>query len=87
MTSSTALNLEAIDKALDDHAARCIGEIVEITLNPFEVERLGFTEFKGIPIVADDKIGTGRFRLVCAREQAGDDLAETADAKSVPAAA
>lgn len=85
--SSTALNLEAIDQALDQHAARCTGEIVEIRLNPFEVERLGFEEFKGIPIVADDKISTGRFRLICEREQAGGDLARASDAKSVPVAA
>lgn len=87
MTSSTALNLEAIDKALDDHAARCLGQIVEIAMNPFEVERLGFTEFKGIPVVADDKIGTGRFRLVCERERQGGDLAAVSESQSVPVTA
>jgi hypothetical protein len=87
VTNSTALNLAAIDKALDEHASRCLGEIVEIAMNPFEVERLDFTEFKGIPIVADDKIGTGRFRLVCERERQGGDLKAVSESKSVPVAA
>lgn len=34
-------------------------------MNPFEVERLDFEEFQGIPIRADDELPTGRFRLVC----------------------
>lgn len=87
MSNSTVLNLEAIDQALNEHDERCIGVIVEIKMNPFEVERMGFESFKGIPVVSDDAIGTGRFRLVCERERAGGDLARVPDAESVPAAA
>ena len=28
-------------------------------MNPFEVERLGWEEIRGLPIVADPEIGTG----------------------------
>jgi len=34
-------------------------------MSPFEVERLGWEEFRGIPIKPDGKLGTGRFRLIC----------------------
>ena len=37
-------------------------------MNPFEVGRLGWEEVRGIPIVGDPEIGTGRFRIVCSRE-------------------
>lgn len=85
MASSTAKNLEAIQKAIDQHDANCPGALVEIRLNPFEVERLDFDTFKGIPIVADDQIGTGRFRLVCERDQVTHEMeAEQAEKKSVP---
>jgi hypothetical protein len=41
-------------------------------MNPFEVERLGWEQIRGLPIVPDPEIGTGRFRIVCSRE--GDDV-------------
>ena len=37
-------------------------------MNPFEVERLGWEEIRGLPVVPDAEIGTGRFRIVCSRE-------------------
>ncbi len=40
-------------------------------MNPFEVERLGWEEIRGLPVVGDAAISTGRFRIVCSRE--GDD--------------
>jgi hypothetical protein len=66
--SATAKNLEAIQAAIVRHNGNCGEPINEIRLNPFEVERLGWEDFRGVPIVADDKLGTGRFRLVCAGE-------------------
>ena len=64
--SAEAKNLEAIQKAIVQHNGNCPrGPVAEIRLNPFEVDRLGWDEFRGIPIVGDDQIGTGRFRLVC----------------------
>jgi hypothetical protein len=64
--SATARNLEAIQAAVVRHNGNCGKPITEIRLNPFEVERLGWDDFRGVPIVADDALGTGRFRLVCA---------------------
>ena len=63
--SATAKNLEALWLAVVRHNGNCGSPLLEIRMSPFEVERLGWEEFRGIPIVADDQIGTGRFRLVC----------------------
>jgi hypothetical protein len=46
-------------------------------MNPFEVERLGWEEIRGLPVVADPAIGTGRFRIVCSRDDEGAGLEET----------
>ena len=43
-------------------------------MNPFEVERLGWEEIRGLPIVPDSAISTGRFRIVCSREDEGSGL-------------
>lgn len=59
--SATAKNLEAIQAAIIQHNGNCGEPITEILLNPFEVERLGFDNFRGIPINGDDSLGTGRF--------------------------
>lgn len=67
--SSEGKNLEAISRAIDQHDNSCPGELVEILMNPFEVDRLGWDNIRGIPIVSDDTIGTGRFRLVCEKEK------------------
>ncbi len=37
-------------------------------MNPFEVERLGWEQIRGLPVMADAEIGTGRFRIVCSRD-------------------
>jgi hypothetical protein len=37
-------------------------------MNPFEVERLGWEQIRGLPVVPDGEIGTGRFRIVCSRD-------------------
>jgi hypothetical protein len=87
VTSSTAKNLEAISKAIDQHNEGCPGKLVEIRMNPFEVERLDWDEFQGIPIVADDKIGTGRFQLVCERDIPSHIAAEETAKESVPVGA
>jgi hypothetical protein len=46
-------------------------------MNPFEAERLGWDEIRGLPVVADPALGTGRFRIVCSREREGSELEET----------
>jgi hypothetical protein len=68
--SSGAKNLEAISKAIDHHNATCEWPAVAVEMSPFEVERLGWDVIRGLPIRANPELGTGRFRIVCAREEA-----------------
>lgn len=63
-----AKNLEAISKAIDQHNASCPWPASEIRMNPFEVERLGWEEVRGLPVVGDPDVGTGRFVVVCSRD-------------------
>jgi hypothetical protein len=67
--SSEAKNLEVISKAIDEHNADCDWPAVAVELNPFEVERLGWDSIRGLPIRAEPSLGTGSFRIVCAREE------------------
>jgi hypothetical protein len=64
-----AKNLEAISKAIDAHNSGCPFPAVAVAMNPFEVERLGWDSIRGLPIRPDPAIGTGAFRIVCAREE------------------
>ncbi len=68
-TSSEAKNLERISKAIDHHNATCEFPAVAVVMNPFEVDRLGWDSIRGLPIRSDPEIGTGAFRIVCAREE------------------
>jgi hypothetical protein len=77
VTDAEAKNLEAISKAIDQHNANCPFPAAEVRMNPFEVERLGWDEIRGLPVVADPAIGTGRFRIVCSRDLDGEELEET----------
>lgn len=76
MASPEAKNLEAISKAIDQHNRNCPFPAAEVRMNPFEVERLGWEEIRGIPVVPDSAIGTGRFRIVCSNDLNGDELEE-----------
>ncbi len=67
--STEARNLEAISKAIDHHNATCEFPAVAVRMNPFEVERLGWETIRGLPIEGDPQLGTGRFRVVCARDE------------------
>jgi hypothetical protein len=81
VSSSEAKNLESISKAIDKHNAECPFPAVAIAMNPFEVERLGWETIRGLPIRPDPAIGTGSFRVVCAREEQ-DPVEETVEAVS-----
>jgi hypothetical protein len=74
--TNAAKNLEAIQKAVVQHNGNCPGEILEIQLSPFEHERLGWDDFRGIPIVPEPKVGTGRMRLVCSLDHDNEKVAE-----------
>ncbi|MEX0972553.1 MAG: hypothetical protein WDZ46_04775 [Solirubrobacterales bacterium] len=77
MASPEAKNLEAISKAIDQHNRNCPFPAAEVRMNPFEVERLGWEEIRGLPVVPDSEIGTGRFRIVCSQELDDAGLEET----------
>jgi hypothetical protein len=76
MASPEAKNLEAISKAIDQHNANCPFPAAEVRMNPFEVKRLGWDAIRGLPVVPDPEIGTGRFRIVCSRDVDGEGLEE-----------
>jgi hypothetical protein len=74
--SGEAKNLEAISRAIDQHNANCPFPASEVRMNPFEIERLGWDEIRGLPLVGDPELGTGRFRIVCSRDSEGGGLEE-----------
>ncbi len=76
MASPEAKNLEAISRAIDQHNSNCPFPAAEVRMNPFEVERLGWDEIRGLPVVPDPEVGTGRFRIVCSRDVDGAGLEE-----------
>jgi hypothetical protein len=80
--SSEARNLEAIYKAIDHHNSTCEWPAVAVAMNPFEVERLGWDSIRGLPIRSDPNLGTGRFRVVCGRDEVDEKEEETVEAVS-----
>lgn len=84
MSSSEARNLEAISKAIDDHNARCAYPAVAVVMNPFEVERLGWETIRGLPLVGDPQVATGRFNIICSGDGADDEELEQVEAIGEP---
>src|SRR6185436_2870237 len=74
MASPESKNLEAISKAIDQHNANCPFPAAEVRMNPFEAERLGWDHIRGLPVIPDAEIGTGRFRIVCSRDLEDENL-------------
>ena len=64
MSGAEAKNLEAISRAIDQHNANCPFPASEVRMNPFELERLGWEEIRGLQIVGDPELGNGHFRIV-----------------------
>jgi hypothetical protein len=85
MTSAEVKNLEVISKAIDQHNATCEWPAVAVEMNPFEVERLGWDSIRGLPVRPNPELGTGRFHVVCAREEGepGEEIEAVAD-QTVP---
>jgi hypothetical protein len=71
-----AKNLEAISQAIDQHNRNCPYPASEVRMNPFEIERLGWDEIRGLPLVGDPQLSTGRFRIVCGGEGDGEEVEE-----------
>ena len=80
MSSAEAKNLEAISQAIDQHNSSCEWPAVAVEMNPFEVERLGWDSIRGLPIRPNPDLGTGSFRVVCAREDGLPSEEETVEA-------
>jgi hypothetical protein len=79
-------NLEAISKAIDQHNSECEWPAVAIEMNPFEVDRLGWDSIRGLPVRSNPELGTGSFRVVCAREEGEPgDVVEAVAEQTVPA--
>ena len=88
MSSAEAKNLEVISKAIDDHNNSCEWPAVAVEMNPFEVDRLGWDSIRGLEIRGNPDIGTGSFRIVCAREDglpAEEETVEAVADQTVPA--
>ncbi|MGH2848496.1 MAG: hypothetical protein ACRDL0_21230 [Thermoleophilaceae bacterium] len=86
MTDAEAKNLAAISRAIDRHNSNCEWPAVAVELNPFEVERLGWDSIRGLPIRANPELGTGRFHVVCAREEGEpEEAVEAVAEQTVPA--
>jgi hypothetical protein len=75
--SSEAKNLEAISRAIDVHNRDCPFPAVAVAMNPFEAERLGWEEIRGLPVRPDPNVGTGSFRIVCGGDEGGLEEEET----------
>ena len=84
--SAESKNLEAISQAIDTHNKGCEWPAVAIEMNPFEVERLGWDTIRGLPIRSNPELGTGRFHVVCAREDGEPgEVVEAVAEQTVPA--
>jgi hypothetical protein len=83
VASAEAKNLEAISRAIDQHNASCPFPAAEVRMNPFEIERLGWGEIRGLPLVPDPQLGTGRFRIVCSRDLDGEGIEEVEAVEAV----
>jgi len=88
MSSAEAKNLEVISKAIDEHNVSCEWPAVAVEMNPFEVDRLGWDTIRGLEIRGNPDLGTGSFRIVCAREDglpAEEETVEAVADQTVPA--
>ena len=83
MSGAEAKNLEAISRAIDQHNGNCPFPAAEVRMNPFEADRLGWETIRGLPIVPDPELGTGRFKIVCSRDIEGEGI-EEAEALGIP---
>ncbi len=80
--SAEAKNLEVISWAIDQHNTSCEWPAVAVLMNPFEVERLGWDSIRGLPIRPDPAIGTGAFRIQCAKDEGVEGEEEVVEAVS-----
>ena len=88
-TEAEAKNLKAISLAIYQHNHNCPkGPAIAVEMCAFEVERLGWDSIRGLPIRSNPDLGTGSFRVVCAREDglpAEEETVEAVAGETVPA--
>lgn len=85
MGNSEALNLERINQEIDRHDDSCPYELIRIEMAPFEVDRLDWPDIRGIPVVADGSMQTGRARLVCENDIVPQESIEAYSEHTLPA--
>lgn len=76
MASDNAKNLEAIQMALVQHNGNCPGNIYRIEMNPTDYQKLGWEDFRGVPIEPEPKVPRGGFHLRCDLDGVGSGDAE-----------
>lgn len=65
---SDALNLKVICEAMDRHDRSCDFPLTGVALCSFEYERLGgWDTIRGVQVLVDPEMQSGRFRLICDR--------------------
>lgn len=77
--SAEAQNLERIVRAVEHHDRTCAYHAIAVAMNPFERERLGWDSIRGLPIRDDSSLGTGRFRVICSRDEPSVDEGEAVE--------
>lgn len=82
-TSAEGKNLEALSKAIVQHNGNCGDRILRIEMNTYEVERLGWEEFQGIPFVANDDHPNKFFKLVCEATEKDDPANELEESPAI----
>lgn len=60
-----AENLKRIYRAIGDHNERCRFPALAVVLHPFDFDKLGWVEIRGLPIWTDPAVQPGRFRIHC----------------------
>lgn len=65
-------DLQALQVALVEHNGNCGWSVESILMHPTTIDYLGWDEFGGAPIVADDEVSEGCFRVVCEGQTEGD---------------
>lgn len=53
-------------------------------MSPYEVERLDWPDYRGIPIKADESVPTGRFRLICEGDHSDSSAPAIAEVAELP---
>lgn len=83
--------LKRLTDNIDQHNANCEFPVHTIVLHPDDVERIGWDEFKGIPIKGDESRQRGTVWLLCDRptdeakpEESVEAISDPSDPRTIP---